>query len=42
MTGEMETVQMLKGIGEICPKAGIVLTLGEDGAICIKERQIYR
>ena len=37
MTGEKDPAKMLEKLQNICPKAGIVLTFGVDGAMCIKD-----
>lgn len=37
MTGEKNPAKMLEKLQNICPEAGIVLTFGADGAMCIKD-----
>lgn len=41
MTGESDPAKMLEKLQKICPDAGIVLTFGEDGAICVKDGKRY-
>lgn len=42
MTREKEPVRILKKLQQICPGAGIVLTLGENGAMCVKNGKEFR
>ncbi len=41
MTGEKEPAKMLVKLQNICPGAGIILTFGADGAMCIKDGKKY-
>lgn len=41
MTKEKEPAKILKKLRDLCPEAGIILTFGADGAICIKDGKKY-
>lgn len=40
MTGETKTTAIMAKLKQLCPNAGIVLTLGEEGAVCFWKEEL--